>query len=280
MNAIELCSSIAMTMPPLFECSPAPLEGIRVRTPLMYPDGGLIDVFVLERDEEYLLTDFGEALGWLRMQSSNRRRTSRQQLFLNDICQTLGVELTRGQLILRCRFSEPLSEHVVRVAQAIARVSDLWFTMPNRPLQVSAEMAAPPYQSRTTLKSATEQTTADEVDQWLRARNIRFEREVTQIGRSGQNWKIDFEIYTYERTALVFLLSAANRRTTRRITEHTLAGCVDLAYLESSRPSLILVSLFDDRKNVWRSEDFTLIDPFARVVKWSQQHELERILTL
>ncbi len=279
MNAIELCSSIAMTMPPLFECSPAPQEGIRVRTPLMYPDGGMIDVFVLERDKEYILTDFGEALGWLRMLSSNARRTAKQQLLVEDICQTLGIELSRGQLTLRCRMRALLAEHVLRVAQAVVRVSDLWFTLPNRSLQVPAEVAALASGPQTALRGMSQQDTANEVDKWLSARNIHFEREVTRTGRSGQSWRVDFETYTYERTALIFLLSAGNRRATRRITEHTLAGCVDLTDLQNNRPSLVLVSLFDDRKNIWSAQDFTLMDRFAKVARWSQQDELERILT-
>ena len=49
MNSEMLCSSIARSLPPLFSCSPAPEEGVRVRTPLMYPDGGVVDVFVLQR---------------------------------------------------------------------------------------------------------------------------------------------------------------------------------------------------------------------------------------
>ncbi len=280
MNAIELCSSIAMTMPPLFECSPAPREGIRVRTPLLYPDGGMIDVFVLERDDEYFVTDFGEALGWLKMQSFSAQRNPREQLMVKDVCQTLGIELFRGQLTLRCRMHETLAEHVLRVAQAVVRVSDLWFSLSNgSPQATVAKKTEQVAELSPVQRKKLSPTTADEVDQWLHARNIRFEREVTHTGKSGQNWKVDFQTYTTERIALVFLLTAGNRRTTRRVAEHALAGCVDLIGLRDSRPSLALVSLFDDRKKIWRTEDFTLLNPYAEVVKWSQRDELERILT-
>jgi len=278
MNALELCSSIATTMPPLFECSLAP-QGIRVRTPLLYPDGGVIDVFVLERDDEYFVTDFGEALGWLRMQSANAQRTAREQLMVEDVCQTLGIELFSGQLMLRCPINESLAEHVIRVAQAVLRTSDLWFSVLDGPPPAThkPELVAA---SRPPQSGVSQHNTADEVDEWLRAKNIHFERKVTHTGRSGQSWTVDFETYASERTALVFLLSAANRRTTRRKIEHALAGCVDLTDLRSRQPSLILVSLFDDRKKIWRREDFTLLDNFAEVARWSQQDELERILTM
>ena len=40
MNVNELCVSVGRTLPPLFTCAPAPHEGVRVRTPFLYPDGG------------------------------------------------------------------------------------------------------------------------------------------------------------------------------------------------------------------------------------------------
>ena len=34
MNVNELCASVGQTLPPLFTCSPAAQEGVRVRTPM------------------------------------------------------------------------------------------------------------------------------------------------------------------------------------------------------------------------------------------------------
>ena len=59
MSYDELCSAIGESLPALFECTPAPQEGVRVRTPLMYPDGGIVDVFVLEQSGRYSLTTSG-----------------------------------------------------------------------------------------------------------------------------------------------------------------------------------------------------------------------------
>ena len=75
MNAQEL-DAILHTQQPLFECAPAAREGVRVRTPFMYPDGGMIDVFVLSRDGRLQITDFGEALG-CRAEPGGQRHTHR-----------------------------------------------------------------------------------------------------------------------------------------------------------------------------------------------------------
>ena len=125
MNSDKLCATIGKKLPPRFECSPAPQEGVRVRTPLMYPDGGIVDVFVLKRSNGYIVTDFGDALGRLRMQSENAQPSLQQNLKIKEICHTLGIELHSSQLVLRSGVDDMLEETVLRVAQAVVRVSDV-----------------------------------------------------------------------------------------------------------------------------------------------------------
>ena len=129
MSTMELCASLQETIPPLFVCSPAPQEGVRVRTPLLYPDGSVVDVFVMGRGTRYMVTDFGDTLGWLDLQSAGGRRSPRQQALVQDICRTLRIELSNDQLILRQVTREALGESVLHVAQAAVRVSSLWFTL-------------------------------------------------------------------------------------------------------------------------------------------------------
>ena len=256
MNVYELCLSVGKSLPPLFVCSPAPQEGVRVRTPLLYPDGGVVDVYVVERGSGYTVTDYGDALGWLQLQSISLRPSNKQKLLVQDVCQTLGLELWHGQLVLRSVANDILGESVLRVAQAVVRVSDLWFT----------------------LRSQSLQTTADEVDEWLREKQIPFRRGVKQQGRSTQDWTIDFETETDYRTSLVFLLSTGSRGYTRRITEHVLAGCVDLSHLKLNQPSLVFVSLFDDTQDVWGEEDFRLVEDQSEIATWSRPDQFEEIL--
>lgn len=256
MNIERLCDSVRTTMPPLFDCSPAPREGMRVRTPMMYPDGGMVDVFVLEKDGHFEVTDFGETLGWLRMQSLSKRRSPKQNRMVEDTCQTLGVELYRGQLMLRSETENILGESILRLAQAAVRVSDIWFTLRTRAVE----------------------TVADEVNEWLLEKEISFDKGVRLSGRSGRNWEVDYQTRTDYRTSLIFLLSTGSSGAARRITEHVLAGCVDLNHLKVGQPHLGLISLFDDTEDVWREEDFKLVEQHSEIALWSRPDELERIL--
>ena len=255
MNSVELCNSISNGLPELFRCSPAPDEGVRVRTPLMYPDGGIVDVFVLKRGDFYQITDFGETLGWLRMQSVSKRRSKKQNLMVEDVCHTLGIKLSQGQMMLRSETNENIGERVLRVAQAAVRVSDLWFTLRTRAVE----------------------TMADEVNEWLSERKIPFERDVRKRGRSGREWNIDYRTRVNEKTSLVFLLSTGSRATAPRITEHVLASCIDLSHFEPPKPQL--VSVFDDTQDIWREEDFKLVEEGSKIACWSRPDKFEQMLT-
>ena len=114
--------------------------------------------------------------------------------------------------------------------------------------------------------------------EWLVEKEISFDRAVRQYGRSGQSWTVDYQTRTDDRTSLIFLLSTGSRGAARRIAEHVLAGFVDLSHLKVSQSHLAFVSLFDDTEDVWREEDFGLVEQQSQVARWSRPDEFERIL--
>ena len=257
MNSNELCAMVGRSLPPLFVCSETQQEAVRVRTPMLYPDGGVVDVFVLERGSGYTVTDFGDALGWLWLQAVSQRRSARHDALARDVCRTLRIELVNDQLALREVTPDALGEAVLRVALAAVRVSDLWFT----------------------LRGQTFQTTADEVAEWLSEKRIPFQRDVSKQGRSTRPWTINFETQTVNRTGLIFLLSTGTRGAVHGITDRVVTGCMDLNHLKESQPNLEFVSLFDDTVDVWRPEDFHLVEECSRIARWSAPDELQAILT-
>ncbi len=240
----------------LYQCSPAPHEGVRIRTPFLYPDGGIVDVFVVEDADGYTVTDFGDALGWLRNQTIRDKLSPRQRRLLNDISLTLGVGLQRGQLRHRCIELDDLASSVQMVGQAAVRVADLWFTFQTRTLE----------------------TVADEVDDWLREREICFEKGFKSRGRSGRQRTVDYKISTPSQISLVFLLSTGSKAATRRLTERVFTGCADLKNAESVASSHEFVSLFDDSVDVWQPYDFRLLENVSHIARWSNREELEDIL--
>lgn len=249
------CEEIAQTMGELFECSS--INGYtRIRTPYLYPDGDIIDLFLEENGGYTTLTDLGEALGWLRMQTVAMHKTSRQRQLIEDIRLTHGVELYRGMLVVRVRGPGELANAVTRLSQAVLRVTDLWFTFRGR----------------------TSASVNDDVEEFLVRQDIRFERGERLVGRSGSLWRVDFYTRTPERSALVNVLSTGSRATARRMAEHTVATWHDLSNLKFGPESLRFVSLFDDELDVWTPEIFGLVEDLSDVAYWSRKDEFAELL--
>lgn len=87
------------------------------------PDGGVVDVFVLSRDDGLLVIDHGEAIGWLRLQFAAERLTSAQRDQIERVCQTQRVTLDHGRLMLRGVAEANIVDAIERVAAAIAQIA-------------------------------------------------------------------------------------------------------------------------------------------------------------
>ena len=259
MNPAELSDTLRDTLPGIFECSLAPSNAVRVRTPMLYPDGDLVDAFVVEQGGEYLVTDFGDTLGWLRMHSASDGLTPKQRGMADDVCRDLGVGRDRGQLTLRCRDRAEIADAVHRLGQAAVRIADILFAF--RPQAVMPADAG---------------RVADEVDAWLRSHSLPVERGVRRNGQSGHTWKVDYQVDAPERTALVCLLTGGGTAAAWRRTLEVFAGFADLG--EPAGQSR-LVSLFDDVNGEWQGESVNLVERVSLPVMWSQPDELVRVLT-
>ena len=61
------CEDIARRVGQLFVCTTVN-EYLRIRTPYLYPDGDVIDLFIKWDERHFTVTDLGETLRWLSMQ--------------------------------------------------------------------------------------------------------------------------------------------------------------------------------------------------------------------
>lgn len=250
-----VCERIAEGMGQLFLCSEINTH-VRIRTPFLYPDGDVVDLYLRETTNGATLSDLGETLRWLRMQTAAQRRTKRQQALVEDVCLTHGVELFKGMLMLRIRPAEKIGDAVARLAQAAMRVADLWFTFRTRLFE----------------------TISDEVEELLQERRIPFERAERLVGRSGRTWTVDFHTRLPQKSSLVCILATGSRAAVRGVTEHVLATWYDLSHLKVGPEALRFVSLFDDTLDVWSEQDFRLVGDLSEVAHWSRPDEFASLL--
>jgi len=254
MNIIP-CKQIEEKIGKLYICSE--MNGyVRVRTPYLYPDWDVIDVFLSEKNGSYTLTDLGETLGWLKTQTVASKKSPKQRQLIADVCLNHGVELFRGMLTVRLRTADDITEALVRLSQASVRVADLWFTFRTRAVE-----------------SITE-----EVAQLLTERQISFDYTERLPGRSGRIWTVDFHTRHPRKSSLIYVLSTGSRAAARGVAEHVLAAWYDLSHLKIGPQGLNVISLFDDTLDIWGTEDFKLVGDLSDVSFWSKPDEfLEKL---
>lgn len=252
---LDPCAEIISQLNSLFTCVPHDSR-VRVRTPFLYPDGDVIDLFYSDAGGARTLTDLGETVRWLRMQTLTPRRSPNQRQMIEDVCLNHGVEFFKGMLVLRLLPGDRLVDGVFRLGQASVRVADIWFTLRTRAVE-----------------SVTE-----EVADFLTEKTIPFERAKKLVGRSGREWSVDFHARTPATSSLVCVLSTGSRAAGRKIVEHVLATWFDLNVLTVGEQPLRFVSLFDDTMDVWQPEDFSLVDPVSELARWSRPDEFEELL--
>jgi len=229
---------------------------LRIRTPFLYPDGDVIDLFIKESGDVLTITDLGETTRWLRMQSLSPKRSPKQNKLLEDVCLTHGLEFYRGMFVARAKTLPEIASVFMRVAQGVLRASDLWFTMRTRSVESASE----------------------EVELFLAEKGFKFDRGQKLVGRSGRTWQPDFHIRMPSRSSLVYVLSTGSQAAARRVTEHVVTAWHDLNSLAVGPEALQFVSLFDDTMDVWSAEDFRLLENLSIVLRWSQPEELISLL--
>jgi len=249
------CETVAEQVGLLFTCSQVN-QFVRIRTPLLYPDGDIIDIFLQEAGNQLILTDLGETLRWLRMQTISVRRSKKQDQMIADVTMNHNVELFRGMLIVRVTDFSELGVKVMRLAQAALRVSDLWFTLRNQAFE----------------------SIADEVQEFLVENNVRYQRDDKIIGRSTRPWKVDFHTFHPVRTAFIAVLSTANSSAAQSLTNNTVAQWVDLASYKVTQ-DIRFVSLIDDTTDIWREHNFHQLEEYSDIVFWSQPDDLLETIT-
>ncbi|HNR55961.1 MAG TPA: DUF1828 domain-containing protein [Flavobacteriales bacterium] len=249
------CQQINASLGQQFMCSD--VNGFtRIRTPFLYPDGDVIDVFLKDRDGILSVSDMGEGLNWLRMQTPAKRRSPKQNKLVEDVRKTLGLELFKGALVARVRPGEDLTPVVIRVAEGSLRLSDLWFTMRTR----------------------TVESTSEEVEDYLKDWNVNYEVRPKLLGRSGRTWQPDFFTRTPSQSSLVCVLSTGNKATAKKVTEHVVTTWVDLSHLTTEQEPKKFVSVFDDTSDVWGREDFNLLEGLSEVTFLSKPEEVRAAL--
>ena len=124
----ELTEGVRLEASDLFEFFPAPRGAVGVNTSLLYPDRDEVQVWVLECDGEYIVTDYGESYTWLRKARCFQELTEEQMALINEVRRSLTLEGEGVDLVARVQAVENIPYAILDVALASVRVADISYT--------------------------------------------------------------------------------------------------------------------------------------------------------
>ena len=124
--------TLALCPPGIFQCIPSD-DGtsdnedshLKVRTSLLYPGGGAVDVHVrADPREGYIVTDRGSTMNMLgRQLSANTGNTSQWKIIAGNICRGLDVQLKGREWTVPARRPEDVGSAAMLLAQAQLRTA-------------------------------------------------------------------------------------------------------------------------------------------------------------
>ena len=124
----KLTASRSVELTDLFEFFPMPPDQVGVNARLLYPDREEVQVWVSERDGEYVVTDHGESYGWLRRARCFGGLTEEQLALIDEVRRSLTLEGEGVELVARVPAVENIPYAILDVALAAVRVADISYT--------------------------------------------------------------------------------------------------------------------------------------------------------
>ncbi len=260
--ANRICESLRTQLGTLFECQPAG-DQVQIRTPFMFPDGDLIDLYYWETPQGQVVSDLGDTYGWLFVNGTHQELTDNQSQAYDEAYSIYGVERQGGRLLAHIGDGH-LADAVVRMAQAITMISHTLDIGQQAALAIPGSTVSNKAMTETRIRTAIEKHNWD------------FRRNVRMAGERHSSWPVDFVVWTPQREAvLMSLYGRKHYGWQRRAIEHVFTVFSDLAPVLSKRiiPSEA-ISVIDDTDVIWANEPIEILREVSRVVHLSEPEEL------
>lgn len=231
-----------------------PKGHVRLETAFLYPDGGSVDVFVV--DDPLLppsrLSDFGQTISWLADVQVRPWLSKKRQRFLEDALRLYDVQQVGGALETELASLDDLVSGVVRLGQACVRVADLTYTR------------------RTSLQVGV----TEEIEEVLADSNLDYESDIELEGQFGIPVRVDFLVRTSRRPSAILSLSSPNSSQAHYVAIEIFRKWFDLDM--PNGPERITV--LDDRFDVYRTDDLQRLRNISDLVALSDRRALLDLL--
>jgi hypothetical protein len=229
---------------------------LRIETAFLYPDGGSIDLFLIEDDGLFRslhLSDLGQTMSWLLDLQVKPWLSRKRQSFVDDALRLYGVEQKGGELVHPLDSPDALVPAIVSLGQACLRVADLMFTK----------------------RSAMVAAFSEQVEEVLGDVEVPYIPNAELEGRFGRVVRVDFLAEGRSAKSAILTLSSGNTSQAHVAANEIFRRWYDLDVPTRSEQR---ITILDDRVDIYRDDDLRRLRDMSQVVAFSDRQTLGDLL--
>lgn len=239
----------------------APLNGwacrvdgdfLRLETPLKFPDGGTVELYVEVRGSTFVASDFGEAFRFLESAGIDPLRSVTRGRMIDLAAQLGSASIDDGVIEIVSTSPEAVMSSLVRLGQVVTRVADLSLYS----------------------KGALGNTFSDELEDYLRIRTRGVEiRRLELVEGASETHRVDIVTRSGDRgVSAIEGLSALTASGANSQTAFTIKKFADIQAIGPGAPQRFAV--LDNSSDVWTPPLRQQIARFADVIEWEKRDVL------
>jgi hypothetical protein len=249
---LNLCEQITRQLTNLFSCEQRGF-GTLLRTPLVRPDGDLVEVVLKDEPTGVLITDLGESVRWLDTVGGTLPNNARVETLLA----AHGATFIDGEILVRVLPGEELALAVLRSAQACLDFSSSIYSA----------------------RAKSERNFEHDVKHRMTELRVPF-RDESLLGMSGMRYRVTQAGDVHRRFRLVNCLSSRQKPYAQQLAKLTRCMWEDLRDLKVHDTGYAgYVSVLDDgAPGLWGPPEIKLLERVSTVVFWSQGGSFEQAI--
>jgi len=229
------------------EVDQLPTGHVRIETAFRYPDGGSIEVFVLNQDPlspPKVLSDLGQTTAWLLDMQIKPWLSKTRRAFVEDVLHIYGARQNGGAIELNFASLDELESKVIVIAQACLRISDLTFTR----------------------RASLQATFNEDLEEVLVDADVEYEPNAELVGRYAAPVRVDYLVHGPRHAYSIMGWSSGNGSQAHVVANEIFRKWHDLDIPERTEGR---ITVFDDRYDVYKDDDMKRIRNYSELIALS-----------
>jgi hypothetical protein len=233
-----------------------PRGHLRLETGFRYPDGTSIEVYLVEEGPGLpprRVSDLGQTMAWLLNLQVKPWLSKKRQLLIEDALRTYGVRQSGGALDIELGAMDDLMRCIVSLGQACLRVADLIYTR----------------------RASLQASYSEEMEELFIDAELSYESNVELPGRFQAPVRVDYLVSGARSRSLVLGWSSGSASQAHVVANELFRMWYDLDVPDRSEQR---VTLFDDRYDVYRTDDLNRLRASSTVLALSDRQAVRDLL--